>query len=448
MSTDDAVLTEGDLRRAGLAAALGSALEYYDFALYNLAAAVVFGPLFFPSIDPINGLIASFGTFFLGFAVRPLGGIVFGILGDRLGRRFVLTTTILLMGTASTLMGLLPTYETAGVWAPVLLIALRLLQGFGAGAEQAGAAVLMAECAPPERRGYFAALPFMGVMLGSALAAAVYLLVIVWGGEAGRTFAWRVPFLGSVVVVAAAVWIRLRLNESPSYARLKAHGHVERKPLAALLARSRRPLLVVIGLRIAEGGGSSIYQTLAISFMVTATNLAAETGATMLLLSGCSGAVAIVLAGSLSDRLGRLRVFRGFAVCQVALALPVWWGLSLGDARLSVLLLCVALLPVWGMLGTQGALLPELFGARHRYVGVAVGREAAAMLVGGTSPLVGAALFAFAARHWGGAVAAWPLVAGYLALLSLVSVAVTFLAPETRGRDLDRLHDPTAEPTA
>src|SRR5689334_17846793 len=154
----DATITTQDLYRAAWAASLGSALEYYDFALYNLASALIFGPLFFPSQDPSLGLIASFGTYFLGFAIRPVGGIVFGVLGDLWGRKFVLMATILLMGAASTLIGVLPTYATAGVWAPVLLICLRLLQGLGAGAEQAGAAVLMTEYAPRPRRGYFAAL--------------------------------------------------------------------------------------------------------------------------------------------------------------------------------------------------------------------------------------------------------------------------------------------------
>ena len=157
-----------DLYRAGLATSLGSALEYYDFALYSLASALIFGPLFFPTQGPAIGLIASFSTYFLGFAVRPVGGIIFGIIGDRLGRKFVLLATITLMGAASTLIGVLPTYDSVGYWAPIMLVALRLLQGLGAGAEQAGATVLMTEYAPRERRGFFAALPFMGIQLGTS----------------------------------------------------------------------------------------------------------------------------------------------------------------------------------------------------------------------------------------------------------------------------------------
>ncbi len=206
-------VTQGDLYRAAWAASLGSALEYYDFALYNLASSIIFAPLFFPSNDPTVGLMASFGTYFLGFAIRPVGGVVFGILGDRLGRKFVLLATVLLMGIASTLIGVLPTYDSVGNWAPAMLIGLRLLQGLGAGAEQAGAAVLMTEYAPPARRGYFAALPFMGIQLGSVAAAVIYFLLLYGVADVSKTWLWRVPFLLSVVIIAVAVWIRLKLKE-------------------------------------------------------------------------------------------------------------------------------------------------------------------------------------------------------------------------------------------
>jgi hypothetical protein len=224
-------VTTRDLYRAAWAASLGSALEYYDFALYNLASALIFGPLFFPSSDPAIGLIASFGAYFLGFAIRPVGGIVFGALGDRYGRKFVLMATILLMGVASTLIGVLPTYASAGIWAPVLLVGCRLLQGLGAGAEQAGAAVLMAEYAPAKRRGYFAALPFMGVLLGTVMAAAIY-FALVRVEDISQSWLWRVPFLLSVLIIAVAIWIRLKLKESPSFSKLEAAAD-QRQPAQA-----------------------------------------------------------------------------------------------------------------------------------------------------------------------------------------------------------------------
>jgi MHS family metabolite:H+ symporter-like MFS transporter len=450
--TDQArqAVTHADLYRAAWAASLGSALEYYDFALYNLASALIFGPLFFPSSDPVIGLIASFGAYFLGFAIRPVGGVVFGTLGDRYGRKFVLMATILLMGMASTLIGLLPTYASAGIWAPILLVGCRLLQGLGAGAEQAGAAVLMAEYAPAKRRGYFAALPFMGVLLGTVMAAAIY-FALVRVDDISRSWLWRVPFLLSVVIIAVAIWIRLKLKESPSFARLEARQQVNDSPLKHLVKHSRPTLLKVIGLRMAENGGSSIYQSLAISYMATATGLNGPIGPVALLLAGVSGAIVIPVAGMLSDRFGRVPVYRAFAVYQLVLAFPTWWVLSLGNAAASITMLCIALAGVWGMFATQGALLPELFGAQHRYAGVAVGREVSAVIAGGVAPLIGASIIAWATAHWGGTdgrILAWVPLAAYVATLSLIGVVTTFYTPETRGRDLDDLRDAADDPVA
>ncbi|MFM0432639.1 MFS transporter [Paraburkholderia aspalathi] len=441
-------VTNADLYRAAWAASLGSALEYYDFALYNLASALIFGPLFFPSSTPAIGLIASFGAYFLGFAIRPVGGIIFGTLGDRYGRKFVLMATILLMGIASTLIGFLPTYASAGIWAPILLVGCRLLQGLGAGAEQAGAAVLMAEYAPAKRRGYFAALPFMGVLLGTVMAAAIY-FALVRVEDLSQSWLWRVPFLLSIVIIAVAIWIRLKLKESPSFAKLEARSEVNENPLKHLIQHSKPTLLKVIGLRMAENGGSSIYQSLAISYIATATGLKGQIGPIALLLAGASGAIIIPLAGMASDRFGRIPVYRAFAVYQLLLAYPTWWVLSLGNATASIAMLCVALAGVWGMFATQGALLPELFGAQHRYAGVAVGREVSAVIAGGVAPLVGASMIAWATLHWGGhegTILAWIPLASYVAILSLIGVVTTYFTPETRGRDLDDLRDAADTP--
>lgn len=227
------------LRRAVWTCSLGSALEYYDFALYTLASALVFGPLFFPAQTAEMRLIASFGTYFVGFAVRPLGGVVFGVLGDRIGRKFVLTATVLLMGVASTLIGLLPTFATAGYWAPALLVALRILQGLGAGAEQAGAAVLMTEYAPAGKRGIYASLPFLGIQLGTVLAAAVYFVMLANLGHVTDGWAWRVPFLCSAVIVAVGLYMRIRLHESPTFVRLEKRAQLAANPLKSAMRHSR-----------------------------------------------------------------------------------------------------------------------------------------------------------------------------------------------------------------
>jgi MHS family metabolite:H+ symporter-like MFS transporter len=446
MLPEKMTITTADLYRAAWAASLGSALEYYDFALYSLASALIFGPLFFPTHDPAIGLIASFGTYFLGFAVRPVGGIIFGDLGDRLGRRFVLLATIALMGAASTLIGVLPTYASVGYWAPVMLIVLRLLQGLGAGAEQAGAAVLMTEYAPRERRGFFAAIPFMGIQLGTIAASLIYFILLLQIQDVGQTWLWRVPFLLSLILIAVAIWIRLRLKESPEFAKLEARHQVDDRPLIHLLENSKKTVLLGIGLRMAENGGSSLYQALAVSYMVGVVGLKGEIGALSLVFAPLVGALVVPLAGMLGDRYGRVIVYRSFAIFQLLIAFPVWWVLSGGDVAASLIAMSIALgVGTWGMFGAQGALLPELFGARHRYIGVAVAREVSAVIAGGIAPLIGSGVIAWTTSHYGGtkeaAILSWLPLAAYLSLLTVITLVTTFFTPEPRGRDLDDLRD-------
>src|SRR5690606_6261125 len=215
-----------NLRRATLASSIGSALEYFDFALYGLSTALIFNVLFFPQDDPAMATVAAFATFGVGFLARPFGGLFFGVLGDKLGRKWVLVVTILLMGGASTAIGLLPTYDAVGLWAPVLLVLMRLLQGFGAGAEQAGATVLMAEYSPVRRRGFFSALPFIGIQAGTLLAALVFSGISLLPQEALLSWGWRVPFLASFVLILLALFIRMRLRETPTFIELEKHEQI------------------------------------------------------------------------------------------------------------------------------------------------------------------------------------------------------------------------------
>ena len=442
-TSEHSEVTEKDLRRAAWTCSLGSALEYYDFALYSLASAIIFGPLFFPNQGPGMALIASFGTYFLGFAVRPVGGILFGSIGDRLGRKFVLLTTILLMGSASTLIGVLPTYNSVGIWAPIMLIGLRLLQGLGAGAEQAGVAVLMTEYAPKGKRGFYAALPFLGIQVGTFIASAVYFILLNLETNIAESWLWRVPFLVSALIIAVAVWMRLKLKESPSFAKLEARKQVIDKPLRNLVKTSRRNVLIGIGLRLGENGGSSIYQALAISYLVGVVGMEKVFGTLCLMAAVVVGAVVIPVAGWLTDRFGRVIVYRSFALFQLVMAFPVWWTFSQGNVTSSAIMLSIALgLGVWGMFGAQGAYMPELFGARHRYIGVAVAREVSAVIAGGIAPLIGSALIAWvvsSSDETGRS--AWVFIAAYVVLLSLGAVIATFCSPETRDRDLDDVHD-------
>jgi MHS family metabolite:H+ symporter-like MFS transporter len=436
------VRTERELYKAAWASALGSALEYYDFALYSLYSALVFSQLFFPGESPTAALMASFAAYFIGFGARPIGGILFGRLGDRIGRRTVLAATILLMGASSTAMGLLPTYAQVGVWAPILLVTLRFLQGLGAGAEQAGASVLMAEYAPVARRGFFASLPYVGVINGAMTAPLIVFLMSQAVDLATHPWLWRVPFLLSIVIVGVGLWIRLGLRETPTFVKLEARHEVSRTPLRDLLSRSWRLVVVGIGLRIAEVGGSSLYQVLAVSYLVKIAGASSSAGTFCLLIAAVIGAPSVAIAGALTDRFGRIPVYRSFALMGLLLAFPAWWTFSRGEVWASALMLGLVLgVANWGLFGSQAAMLAEFFGAQRRYIGVAVTREISAPIAGGTAPLIGAAIIAWSANSLGSAQTAWIPLAAYASIMSLITLTATFFAPEVRGRDLDALDD-------
>jgi MFS transporter, MHS family, metabolite:H+ symporter len=424
-----------NLRRATLASTAGSALEYYDFALYGLASALIFSKLFFTNLDPATALIASFATFGVGFLARPLGGLFFGTVGDRLGRKWVLIVTILLMGGSSTLVGALPTYETIGVWAPILLVFLRLCQGFGAGAEQAGATVLMAEYSPVKRRGFFAALPFIGIQAGTLLAAGVFAYLGGLPEEVLLGWAWRVPFLASIILILIALYIRMRLKESPTFVELEKQEQIADHPMREIFSHSFASVWRGIGLRMAENGGSYLFNSLAVAYATGTIMVNKSVGPIAVAVASLIGIVSVPLAGWVSDRVGRVPVYRFGALVMLVLAFPGWYLISLGQTWLVILVIAVAIgFGVNSMLGSQCALLPEMFGNRHRYLGVAVAREFSAVIAGGLAGVFGAYLI----KVSGGS---WVPLGGYTFVLAAITMATTFVTPETRERDLTRLGD-------
>lgn len=426
------------LRRATLASSVGSALEYYDFYIYGLASALIFGPLFFSPLGPDGALIASFATYGVGFAARPFGGLIFGYIGDRFGRKMVLILTIALMGTASFAIGLLPTFEQAGMLGAVLLVTLRIIQGLGAGAEQAGATTLISEVAPRRRRGFFASLPFVGIQLGTLLGAGTFALIAMADKEVLQGWLWRVPFLASFILIAVAIFIRLKLKETPAFQELEKHKNVVKNPIGALWKHSKKNVLLGIGLRMGENGNSSIYSALLVSFMSMPAGVFAgnnSIGPVGLLIAAGFAAVLVVTFGALSDKYGRVPVYRYGALFQAIIAVPAFYLVTLGNVTLVWVVMAVGIaIGVQSMLGPQCALLPELFGSQYRFTGVAMSREISAVLAGGLAPLLGALMLA-ATNH------SWLVLAIYSLVLALISFVTTFFTPETAGRDLVSTED-------
>ncbi|NEG96536.1 MFS transporter [Bifidobacterium primatium] len=425
------------LKRATLASSLGSALEYFDFALYGLCTALIFNTLFFPQDNPAMATVASFATFGVGFIARPFGGLIFGRLGDIIGRKWVLVVTIILMGGASTAIGFLPTYDSVGMLAPILLVIARLVQGFGAGAEQTGSSVLMAEYAPVKQRGFFAALPYIGIQAGSLMASVAFFLLTLMPEKQLLAWGWRIPFLASFLLILLALFIRMHLRESPTFVELKANDQVAEHPLKELFSTGMPGLVAAFGMRMAENGGSYMLQTLSMSYVVAVAGSNADRGVLSwgVALGALVGLFTVPFSGALSDRFGRRVIYRAGSVFLLLFAFPAWWLLSLGNHYIAVAVVTLGVgFGVNFMLGPQCAMFPELFGARHRYLGVAMARELSAVVAGGLAGVLGSYIIAVSNANW-------MLMGVYMTVLAAVTTLSTFMVPETAGRDLTRLED-------
>lgn len=426
-------------RRAGIAALVGTALEWYDFLIYGTAAALVLNDLFFPGADPLVGTLAAFATYAVGFLARPLGGMVLGNLGDRMGRRAVLVLTLLLMGAATALIGLLPTYDQIGVAAPALLIVLRLVQGFGAGGEYAGAVVLSVEHADQRRRGAAGAWAPVGYALATLLAAGVFQLFVLLPDEQFRSWGWRVPFLLSLVVLLVGYLIRRRIEETPAFENARKSG-TEKTPLLAVLRKEPRSFFVVIGARFAENGFAYLFPVFGVAFVTTELGVSKNLALSAVVASAAVELVTIPLFARLSDRLGRRPVYVAGAIASVAWVVPFFLLVGTGNTWAVLFAFVVGLGVAYpAMLAPQAAWFAELFGTRTRLSGFAFAREVGSVLAGGLAPFIATALYSWA-DHW------WP-VAVYMALLTAATLVALALGPETVDRGLEDA-PPPADPSA
>ena len=416
--------------RVALASFVGTAIEGYDFFIYGIAAALVFGQLFFPpNEDPLIGTLAAFATFAVGFVARPVGGVVFGHFGDKVGRKPMLVITILTMGLATFLIGLLPTYAQIGIWAPILLVALRLIQGFSVGGEWGGAALMTVEHAPKGRRGYYGSWTMAAASAGVMLATGVYAAFSGLSDEQFLAWGWRVPFLLSIFLVGVGVFIRLKIPESPTFARLKEAGVQARMPIVGALREHPKSVLLTAGMNV----GFSTFVYVLFTFMLTyATGqLGVERNVVLIgtVIGGLVQIASVLAFSALTDRIGRRPVMLAGAAFLALYAFPLFWLVDTGNAAVIVLAMSIGFFGSAAIFGPMAAFSSETFGTRVRYTGASLGYQTGAVLGGGLSPFIATALLVWSDG------ASWS-VSVYLVLGAMVSLASIYLLTETFRNEL------------
>ena len=426
-------------RRVAVASAVGATIEWYDFFLYGTAAGLVFDKLFFNGLSGPAAQFASFGTFAVGFLARPVGGFIFGHFGDRIGRKKMLLLTLVIMGVGTAAIGLLPSYDAIGVWAPVLLITLRVLQGIGVGGEYGGAVLLAVEYAPAHRRGFYGSFAHIGVPGGLLLASGAFSAASLLPDDAFLAWGWRACFLVSVLLLAIGAYIRLSVMETPAFARVQERKEVSRIPLRDLLAAQPKRLLLGMGTRYIEGFTFNFFSVYLLAYVVTNLALPKSLALNGILLGAATGVALVPLTGALSDRLGRKPVYRVGAWLALLFAFPAA-ALVQSGSRTAVFLVFVGGLGVlYGTVyGPLAAFWSELFDTKYRYTALSTLYQVSGVVASGLTPLIAAWLVSV-----GGGSLWW--VATYNAAVAAISLASARFLPETRGRDLDETA--SAEPT-
>jgi len=423
--------TASSTRRVILASFIGTAIEWYDFFLYGTAAALVFNKLFFPTFEPHAGTMAAFATYAVGFFARPLGGVIFGHFGDKLGRKSMLVTTLMMMGLATFFIGTLPTYDQAGLLAPALLVFLRFVQGLGVGGEWGGAVLMAVEHGHAGRRGLYGSWVQAGVPVGLLLATAAFNLCSTLPEPAFLSWGWRVPFLLGILLMGVGLFIRLYVLESPLFTAMKAERPPATLPILLVLRDYRRNVLLAMGARFAENAFFYIFTVLALSYGTQQLQLTKATVLQGVLLGSALQFVVIPLFGAWSDRIGRRPVYLGGAVFLTLFSFPFFWLVDTQHAAAVWLAISVGLIGHSAMYGPQAAFFSEMFGTHVRYSGASLGYQLASPLAGGLAPLIATALL-----QWSGG-KPWP-VAVYLVVMGIITIVCVWLAAETHRDDLGK----------
>ena len=418
--------------RVLVSSVVGTAIEWYDFFLYATAAALVFGKLFFPSFDPVVGTIASFGTFAVGYLARPFGAVLFGHFGDRIGRKSALVATLSIMGIGTAIIGLLPTYNAIGFWAPALLVTMRFCQGLAVGGEWGGAVLMVVESAPAKKRGFFGAFPQIGVPLGLILSTGIFKLVTLLPDADFLSWGWRIPFLISFALVGVGLFIRLRVAESPVFQELKAERKIVQRPFIELLRRHPKDILLTVGTRFATDVTFNMINVFVLAYATQELGLSRGLLLNAIIIGSVVALATLPAFGALSDRVGRRTVFLGGCVFVAIYGFVFFSLLSTRDPMVIVIAYVLGIAVSQACVyGVQSTWFAEIFGTRVRYTGASLPYQIAGIVTSGPTPLMAAWLFA--QYH-----TTLP-ISGYIAATALISLIAAWLLAETYGGDLSEV---------
>ncbi|MDM5312602.1 MFS transporter [Peribacillus frigoritolerans] len=426
------------MRRVLVASLVGSSIEWFDYFLYGTVSALVFNQLFFVNEDPTIGLLLSYASFALAFFIRPFGGVIFSHIGDRIGRKKTLVLTLSLMGVATFGMGLLPTYQAVGIWAPILLITLRLVQGLGIGGEWGGALLLAVEYAPAEKRGLFGAIPQMGVTIGMLLGTVALSIMTLLPENAFMTWGWRIPFIFSALLVFFGLWIRKGIDETPSFKKVKESGEVPKLPIVETLKNYWREVLIAVGAKVVETAPFYIFSTFVVSYATANLGFSRTATLTAVMIATIITTILIPFMGMLSDKIGRKKLFIGGTIGMALFAFPYFWLLQQKSVLLLIVATVIGLGVIWAPItAVLGTMFSEIFDAKIRYTGITLGYQIGAALAGGTAPLVATALLDRFNNSY-------VPVALYIIFASVLSLAAIWAVKDRSNQKLDETHNTSA----
>ncbi|HXP04193.1 MAG TPA: MFS transporter [Stellaceae bacterium] len=423
-----------ELRKAVIAATVGTTIEWYDFFLYGTAAGLVFGKLYFPNSDPLTATLAAFGTYFIGFASRPVGAAIFGHYGDRIGRKATLIATLMIMGIATFLIAFVPSYASIGIWGAVLLTILRMIQGIGVGGEWGGSVLIAMEWARSHNnRGLVASWPQFGVPAGLFLANLAVLAFSSWSGDQFLVWGWRIPFVLSIVLVGVGLWVRLGILETPVFEKLLSEHKIERAPILEVFKRQPKEILLSALVRMGQQSPFYIFTAFVFAYATGTLKMPRDMILIAVLVASVVSFFTIPLFGHLSDRIGRRRTYLIGAVATGLFGFLYFGMLDTAAPVLVFIAIAISLIAHDMQYGPQAALIAEAFTPRLRYSGSSLGYQLASVIAGGPAPIIATALFA--AYHSSFAIAL------YVAACCVISVIAAAMMPDYTGADISAEYD-------